>query len=94
MNMRPGLIDWLEPPTPMNAMVASTAGSVRMMRGRLLVQLDIASNETSCAPSVTAKIWPMSSLGMKPFGMLENSQPVEHRDADEHEHAARAGTRA
>jgi hypothetical protein len=36
----------------------------------------IASNEISCEASVNAKIWPVSSVGMKPFGMITKSHAV------------------
>jgi len=36
----------------------------------------MASNEMSCAASVKAKIWPVSSVGMKPFGMSTKSHAV------------------
>ncbi len=36
--------------------------------------LDIASNETSCAASVKTKICPTSSLGRKPFGIVDEQR--------------------
>jgi hypothetical protein len=53
----------------MKDMFCTTAGSLRMMSATARCFSDIASNEMSCAVSVNAKIVPLSSVGMKPFGM-------------------------
>jgi hypothetical protein len=68
-NTRPLLSTTLEPAAPMNDMFCCTAGSCRMISATARCFSAIASNEMSCAVSVNAKIVPLSSVGMNPFGM-------------------------
>ena len=67
---RPLFSTMLVPAAPMNDMFCCTAGSCRMISATARCLSTMASNEMSCAVSVNAKIVPLSSVGMKPLGMI------------------------
>ena len=79
MNRRPVLGTMLTPPAPIDDMNCSTYGSLRTIAATACCFSRMASNEMSWAASVNAKIWPVSSLGMKPFGMARKAQAVTAR---------------
>ena len=77
----------LEPPAPMADMNCFTFGSAPHDVGRLqLVVASCDSKEMSCAASVNAKIWPVSSLGEEALGHhVEEEAGREHGGEEDHE---------
>ncbi|MCY1301729.1 hypothetical protein D9M70_513590 [compost metagenome] len=75
MNMRPVLMAGDDPP-PMATTMLLTAGLARMRSAASRRRSDIASKEMSCGPSALTRIWPMSSSGKKPLGIVTNSTAV------------------
>ena len=70
MNRRPWLLVEELPPPPMADMNEATAGFFATIAAASCWWATISANETSCAASVKAKIWPVSSVGMKPVGRM------------------------
>ena len=57
---------------PIEDMIWSMYGSFSTIAAAARCFSAIASNEMSCEASVNAKIWPVSSVGMNPLGMIMN----------------------
>ena len=66
----------LKPVLPTPVPTASTAGSARMTSATRLCSASMAGKEMSSTASVVTEIWPMSSSGKKPLGMVMNSTTV------------------
>jgi hypothetical protein len=73
MNSRPEL-----PPLRKDETVA-TFGSARNTAATCACRPIIASKEMSCDASVLTRIWPMSSSGKKPLGMVAAIHRVSSR---------------
>ncbi len=71
------------PRLPQLDMKPSTLGSAWTTAAAAFWCSTIASKEIPCAASVGEKIWPMSLLGMKPFGTIRKSRIVARRMAAE-----------
>jgi len=74
--MRPVLVALPEGPPPTAELSAETLGSLRTMAATRSCRSTMAVNEVSSADSVLAWIWPMSSSGKKPLGMLLQNHTV------------------
>ena len=56
--------------TPMTETTPVTSGSLRIAFSTAACSRFISVKETSCPPSITAKMRPVSCSGRKPFGMM------------------------
>ena len=80
MKKRPVLGTTLVLLAPIEDMKESTYGCLRTMAAASRWWAIMASNEMSCAPSVKAKICPVSSSGMNPLGTTMKSADVPTRE--------------
>src|SRR4051794_2470631 len=71
-NMRPELTVLAALPPPTVDITVTTSGSRRMTSASTDWRATMASNEASSGPTVEPVIWPMSSDGKKPLGMVWN----------------------
>ncbi len=76
MNMKPELEPTLAPAAPTDDMNASTSGSWRTISTSFIWFAFISSKDTPWAPSVKAKMAPMSSDGRSPIGIFANITTV------------------
>ena len=74
--MRPTFCEPPWPPAPLKELTVATFGSSRKTAATRLCRATMAGKEVSSAASVEIWIWPMSSSGKKPFGMVTKSQAV------------------
>ena len=56
--------------TPITDTTPVTSGSLRNAVSTVACSRFISANETSCPPSMTAMMRPVSCSGRKPFGMM------------------------
>ena len=68
--MRPVFMTTLEPLAPMAEKKCATYGCSPTIFATFTWCSIMPSNEMSWAVSVNANTWPVSSLGMKPLGMI------------------------